>query len=92
MEYLCSICQNPYQPRSWQEHFCNDCYTKYKEAIFNHAPWVEYCIKNERDRRRWDTYVHEGRRVSVWLIYLGSEFDVSADGQLVPLEEHFTNE
>jgi hypothetical protein len=53
---------------------------------------VEYCIKNERDRRRWDTYVHEGRRVSVWLIYLGSEFDVSADGQLVPLEEHFTNE
>ena len=76
-ELLCAICQNPYRPRKITEFFCNDCYTRYREAILNKDEWVQYCVANEEARRKWDSYVRQGTRVWVKFVRgLGNDFDV----------------
>lgn len=84
-EPLCSICQNPYHPRRPNEMYCNSCYTKHHEAIINKAPWVQYCVKSETARRRWDSYSENGKLKYAQLVWgLGTVFDVM-NGKVVLL-------
>lgn len=92
MAYECCICSANLHTENPRTFFCSRCYSKYKESILARAEWVRFLQNNESYKRRWNTYYHKGKRMTVQLLYLGDEWDISADGKLIPLEEHYSNE
>jgi hypothetical protein len=87
--YECCICSKSLNTENPRTFYCSECYRLYYSDIIGKAEWVTFLQRNESQRRRWDTYYHRGKRVTVQLVYLGNEWDISADGKLIPLEEHY---
>lgn len=83
VEKYCSICGCRLlteRPLTW---FCRKCYIDWKEAIRNKEPWVIY-LRNLESSRRYRE--HDMRKRGISLIYLGNEWDIDSDGNLVRRE------
>lgn len=82
--YQCALCGN--EVHNVRKFWCLKCYKQWKDAILNKEPWTRD-LQNLEQRRRY----HEKKEQEAFgnLVYLGSEWDISEDGKLVPLAEHF---
>ncbi len=86
MKHLCAICCRPLHTENPKVFFCSRCYHDWEKEIRAKVGWVRFLINDEKKRRRWDTYMDNGKSVSVQLVYLGSEFDVDNTGKLIRRE------
>jgi hypothetical protein len=85
----CCICSCPLYTENPKHFFCPKCYHDWNREIKAGVAWVKYLESVESARRRQDTYTKNGKRVAVQFIYLGDEYDLSEDGQVIPLAEHY---
>ncbi len=86
MKNLCAICCRPLHTENPKVYFCSKCYHDWEKEIKARVAWVKFLINDEAKRRRWDTYLSKSGRVSVQLVYLGSEFDIDNCGNLIHRE------
>ncbi len=83
MRNECAICCRPLNTENPKVYFCSKCYHDWEKEIKAKVGWIKFLINNELRRRRWDTYSDKGKVVSVQLVYLGNEFDIDSDGNIV---------
>ena len=75
----CSICGTALCGGFKNHWYCKECYIKYRPAIFVKEEWVIFLRNEERSRRR---------KLDPPTVYLGSEWDLDNEGNLVPMGDY----
>ena len=73
----CCCCGTNLYTENPRIYFCKSCFSKYKDDILSHAPWVTFLINDTARIRRRE------KRDSGILIHLGSDYDLSDDRKLI---------
>ncbi len=82
MKSLCAICCRPLNTENPKVFFCSKCYHDWEKEIKARVEWVRFLISDEAKRRRWDTYVENGKQIVVKFVYIGDEFDIDENGKV----------
>jgi ribosomal protein L37AE/L43A len=87
MDKCCSICGRRLNTIAniW---FCSRCYNDWKEAILGKEPWVIYLRKLEQARRY---KIKTMKDLGIKLVYLGVEWDIDENGNLVHRDRYNQN-
>lgn len=92
-DYACAICCCSLHTENPRIFFCSKCYHDWEREIKANVGWVKALRNFESQRRRQDTFMYKGKRVSVQLVYLGDSFDLAMadDGRarLIPTESYY---
>lgn len=89
MTYECCICSKRLSTGNPRTFYCSSCYKLWKDAIENKEEWVIFLQNNERQRRRWGTFMQEGKIEHVEFVYLSDKFDVGDNGKLIPTKAYY---